>query len=230
MDGLSAASSGTRIFYFWLATPNSTKETLSQFRGVRSSLLPPLFHLSNSCSTCLAAKMPSRDVSDHALSAATTTSTTGASPSSSRGAWATLVTGEKYLPGVAVFAESLLRGSQHHKGSSYPLVAMTTADVQEEALAALKSLGCLIRPVKRLHPGHSKGDKNMAFAHFGDVWTKLRAFDLTEYDRVIMVDSDMLVRKNMDELFEETLEEGHIKATFACTCNPAKNPNYPTYW
>ena len=150
--------------------------------------------------------------------------------SSSRGAWATLVTGEKYLPGVAVFAESLLRGSQNHKGSAYPLVAMVTPDVQEEAIEALVSLGCQIRPVKRLHPGHSKGDKNMAFAHFGDVWTKLRAFDLVEHDRVIMVDSDMLVRKNMDELFEKEMADDHIMATFACTCNPAKNPNYPAEW
>ncbi|UZJ53086.1 hypothetical protein CBS101457_002406 [Exobasidium rhododendri] len=153
-----------------------------------------------------------------------------ASSSHQGSAWATLVTGEKYLPGVGVFAESLLGGSQHHKGSNYPLIAMVTSDVGEEALAALTSLGCVIRPVKRLHPGHSKGDKNMAFAHFGDVWTKLRAFDLTEYERVVMVDSDMLVRKNMDELFDDSLEEGHIKAAFACTCNPAKNPNYPKEW
>lgn len=152
------------------------------------------------------------------------------SPSSSRGAWATLVTGEKYLPGIAVFAETLLRGSNNHQGSIYPLIAMVTEDVQEEALAALSSLGCQIRTVKKLHPGHSKGDKNMAFAHFGDVWTKLRAFELVDYDRIVMVDSDMLVKKNMDELFDMPLAKGHIKATFACTCNPSKNPNYPKEW
>jgi alpha-N-acetylglucosamine transferase len=147
-----------------------------------------------------------------------------------RAAWATLVTGEKYLPGVAVFAESLLRGSSNHNGSLYPLITMVTSDVKEEAIQALRSLGCLIRPVKRLHPGHSKGDKNMAFAHFGDVWTKLRCFEMIEYDRIIMVDSDMLVLKNMDELFDGNLQDDHIMATFACTCNPSKNPNYPAEW
>lgn len=145
-------------------------------------------------------------------------------------AWATLVTGEKYLPGVAIFAQSLLRGSAHHKRSRYPLVAMVTADVSAKAIESLVSLGCVVCPVKRLHPGHSRGDQRMAFAHFGDVWTKLRAFGLVEYERVIMVDSDMLVRHNIDNLMEMPLDEGHIMAGFACTCNPSKRPTYPDDW
>ncbi|KAB2569028.1 Galactinol synthase 4 [Lasiodiplodia theobromae] len=70
----------------------------------------------------------------------------------------------------------------------------------------------------------------MAFSHFGDIWAKLRAFELTEYERVILVDSDMLVRRNMDELFDMPLERDEIAAGFACTCNPAKISTYPADW
>ena len=153
------------------------------------------------------------------------------SAKSPNAAWATLVTGDKYLPGLVVFAKSLLRGSAKHEGSRYPLVAMITADVSEAAIQVLKrDAGCTIRRVERLDPGHSRGSENLAFAHFQDVWTKLRAFDLEEYDRVVMVDSDMLVLQNMDELMDLPLPTNHIMATFACTCNPLKKSTYPKEW
>ncbi|PWN97390.1 nucleotide-diphospho-sugar transferase, partial [Tilletiopsis washingtonensis] len=140
-------------------------------------------------------------------------------------AWATLMTGEKYLPGLAVFAHSLLR---EHK-SAYPLVVMTTGKLSEEARQCVLALGCEIREVKDLRP--EVAGTNMAYARFGDVWTKLRAFELAEYERVIMVDSDMLVRRNMDELMTLPLDDGmQIAAGFACTCNPAKMASYPKDW
>jgi alpha-N-acetylglucosamine transferase len=152
-------------------------------------------------------------------------------PSTSRAAWATLVTGEKYLPGLAVFSESLLRGSKSHAGSKYPLVAMVTSDVSQDALDAIVSLGCLLQHVERLSPEQSlKGKQNHAQAHFQDVWTKLRAFELVDYERIVMVDSDMLVRRNMDELMDLPMQDDEIMASFACTCNPTKNPNYPDNW
>ena len=73
----------------------------------------------------------------------------------------------------------------------------------------------------------------MAFARFTNVWTKLRAFELTEYERVVLVDSDMLVCRNMDELMDVplgALERPAIAAGFACTCNPNRIPTYPSDW
>lgn len=45
-----------------------------------------------------------------------------------------------------------------------------------------------------------------------------------------MLDSDMLVRQNMDELLELHLDEDNIAATHACTCNPRKFAHYPPDW
>ncbi|QRW19345.1 glycosyltransferase family 8 protein [Rhizoctonia solani] len=61
-----------------------------------------------------------------------------------------------------------------------------------------------------------------ADARFVDSRGKLR--------RLVLIDSDMLVRKNMDDLFDVPLEEGWIAAAHACTCNPMHITHYPSYW
>jgi lipopolysaccharide biosynthesis glycosyltransferase len=73
---------------------------------------------------------------------------------------------------------------------------------------------------------------------FYDCWSKLTPFSLEEYDRVVQLDSDMLVLKNMDELMEMQLDapsEGGkgdrvFAASHACVCNPLKKPHYPKDW
>jgi len=63
-------------------------------------------------------------------------------------------------------------------------------------------------------------------------------FSLIEYERVVQLDSDMLILKNMDELMDLALDppemEGKGKRVFAashaCVCNPLKKPHYPRDW
>lgn len=73
---------------------------------------------------------------------------------------------------------------------------------------------------------------------FYDCWSKLAPFSLIEYDRVVQLDSDMLVLQNMDELMEmeldapETAGKGNkvFAAGHACVCNPLKKKHYPADW
>lgn len=132
----------------------------------------------------------------------------------------------------SVFAHSLLRGPH---ASAYPLVVMTVrGSCSPEAIEAVSQLGCQVVEVERMGiPGVSTV---LAAARFSEVWTKLRAWDMEEYEKVILTDSDMLVRRNMDELFDLPLPSdgplggSGIAATFACTCNPARIKTYPTDW
>lgn len=107
------------------------------------------------------------------------------------------------------------------------------ASCSPATLEAARQLGCRVVEVERLG---FEGKAELAAERFAEVWTKLRAWTLTEYERVILVDSDMLVRRNMDELFEQPLPKGGplghggIAASFACTCNPAKIATYPDDW
>lgn len=73
---------------------------------------------------------------------------------------------------------------------------------------------------------------------FYDCWSKLTPFSLVEYARVVQLDSDMLVLKNMDELMDIELDPPNsggignrvFAASHACCCNPLKKPHYPRDW
>ncbi len=45
-----------------------------------------------------------------------------------------------------------------------------------------------------------------------------------------MMDSDMIVMRNMDELMELDLAPDWISAVHACACNPRKLAHYPKDW
>ncbi|KDN53253.1 glycosyltransferase family 8 protein [Tilletiaria anomala UBC 951] len=156
----------------------------------------------------------------------TATSVPTSADTSAKKAWATLLTGEKYLPGLFVFSRSLLHG---RNASRYPLIVMVTDDVSAEAQQVIKEMGCIVRRVDALMP--TQKSEMLAEERFSLVWTKLRAFELEEYERVILIDSDMLVRRNMDELMTCKLDsDSGIAASFACTCNPRKVASYPASW
>jgi len=53
---------------------------------------------------------------------------------------------------------------------------------------------------------------------------------LIEYDRVVLLDSDIIVMRNMDDIFDTELPDGWIAAAHACACNPRKIPHYPADW
>ncbi|KDQ19936.1 glycosyltransferase family 8 protein [Botryobasidium botryosum FD-172 SS1] len=143
-----------------------------------------------------------------------------------KAAFATLFTKPAYLPGILVL---------HHRlvavGSRYPLVAMVVPQVGEEPRRILRERGIIVREVDNLKPEEGVHVLSEADKRFEDTWTKLKAFELAEYERVVLLDSDMLVRRNMDELMELQLPGSDwIAAAHACTCNPRKFPHYPKDW
>jgi alpha-N-acetylglucosamine transferase len=139
-------------------------------------------------------------------------------------AWATLLTQPGYLPGVRT-----LRASLERSGSAYPLLVMVTDGIDAESRRLLEDDGCLLRPVAPLRPASGLAE-SYANARIAEVWTKLEAWRLTELERVIVLDADMLVRQNMDELFELELAPGTIAACHACRCNPNRIASYPASW
>ncbi|KAM3586733.1 hypothetical protein VKS41_001791 [Umbelopsis sp. WA50703] len=69
------------------------------------------------------------------------------------------------------------------------------------------------------------------FERFSSTWTKLRAWQQTDYDRLVLMDADMLPIRNMDELMIMPLGGPEwIAASHACTCNPQKISHYPKDW
>ncbi|KAF8640458.1 hypothetical protein AX17_000122 [Amanita inopinata Kibby_2008] len=140
-------------------------------------------------------------------------------------AYVTLLTKQSYLT-AALVVDYGLRAVK----SKYPLVAMVTSSLPEDARIVLQRRGIVVREVETLKPQAVAHQLHPHDARFEDTWTKLRGFELEEYERVVLLDCDMLVRKNMDELFEIELPEDEIAAAHVCACNPRKLAHYPADW
>lgn len=140
-------------------------------------------------------------------------------------AYVTLLTRENYLPGALVVDHCLK--AVHSK---YPFVVMITPELSQRARDVLTKRGITVREIQSLQP--SSGSHTLAThdARFADTWTKLRGFELVEYDRIVLMDSDMIVMRNMDELMELDLPQDSIAAAHACACNPRKLAHYPADW
>merc|ERR1712093_716952 len=142
-------------------------------------------------------------------------------------AWVTLLTRTNYIAGAVLLAHSL----QKHK-SKYPLIILYTPSLPKECLPALRhevSLSnAILRPTEALIP---KEQRNLIAARFEDTWTKLRTFELFEYERLVFLDADMLVFRSMDELFDLELPgRDWIAANHCCVCNLDKDEWAPDDW
>ena len=145
--------------------------------------------------------------------------------------WTTLITNTKYLSGLLTLDASLKSA-----GSRYPLVALYTESFPQEGLDALDKRKIPKKRIPYLLPKTHKDFANDP--RFYDCWSKLTPFSLVEYERVVQLDSDMVVRRNMDELMDLPLDgsemggkgERVFAASHACLCNPLNKPHYPKDW
>ncbi|KAF8545498.1 nucleotide-diphospho-sugar transferase [Trichophaea hybrida] len=140
--------------------------------------------------------------------------------------WTTLLTNTKYLSGLLTLDYSLKA-----VGSKYPLLALYTNGLTPDGHAALDARGIKKQRIEYLIPKVENDYSNDV--RFYDCWSKLQPFGLTEYERVVQLDSDMLVLKNMDELMDLPLDinsDRVFAASHACVCNPLNCEHYPKDW
>lgn len=129
-----------------------------------------------------------------------------------RGAYVTLVTNADYARGAGVLLRSLA-----HTGTKAECVVLHTGGVAHSDLAPLEALGArlvaadLLPTSDAFNQRHAR-EKLHAAAPFTkggkptfhtplDNFAKLRLWQLTEYDRVVFLDADTLVLRNIDRLF-----------------------------
>ncbi|WVQ97137.1 hypothetical protein IAU59_004247 [Kwoniella sp. CBS 9459] len=143
-----------------------------------------------------------------------------------RKAWVTLITNEAYVSGLLTLNRTLV------SVSSYPLIAMTTSSLSASARDLITSSSIPILEVNHLMPSQGQhGGFDPSFSRFDDTWTKLQVFGLDQFETLIMIDSDMIFLKDMDELFDLELPgKDWIAAAPACVCNPLKLAHYPKDW
>ncbi|EPS73755.1 hypothetical protein M569_01001 [Genlisea aurea] len=109
-----------------------------------------------------------------------------------REAYATvLYSSENYVCGAMVVAQTLIRS-----GTKRDLILLHDDSISPPKLAALKTAGWKLRPITRI-----RNPKAITGSHNEYNYSKFRIWQLTEYDKVVYIDPDVVVLNNLDVLF-----------------------------
>ena len=107
---------------------------------------------------------------------------------------------DEYLTGVLVLNQCL-----KNVGSKYPLTVLASDSVNNESLNILKrnKISYIIK--KDFVPSSevSKNNSDYGTPHWNKTFGKLYIFGMTEFDKIVYIDSDMLLIKNVDNLFNK---------------------------
>src|SRR5579871_5657837 len=149
--------------------------------------------------------------------------------------WGCLLTNIGYLRGVLTLYYSLIRS-----GTTYPFYVFYTEvtrplrefyanreTLEQKALDILAERKIPICHIPLLKPATSY---SVTESRFNETWSKINIFALDQFDRIAVLDGDMLVLKNMDELMDIPIPEDGLAACHACVCNPRKLSYYPSTW
>ena len=112
-------------------------------------------------------------------------------------AYVTLLSNKSYFEGVLVLSRSL-KAVQ----AQYPLYCVLSLSVDNEVQKELEQegIGCI-----RLAHAAVDGNVNpegQGFSHWNFTFDKLQIWGLTQFEKIVFLDSDMLIVNNIDELFE----------------------------
>ena len=147
-------------------------------------------------------------------------------------AYCTLITRSSYLAGVLILAHTLAKYQ-----TAYPLIVLYTDSLPASSIRALEleapHSNLILHRVDALLP-RDNVHVHLIAERFADTWTKLRVFELYKlgnYDKICYLDADMILRRNMDHVFDKQLPDSDwIAANHACVCNLDKDPWAPEDW
>lgn len=129
-------------------------------------------------------------------------------------AYVTLVT-DDYVPGVIA-----LRNSLNRSGSAYDLIVMYTS-LEQYNYNLLKDIkGVILKKVDMIENPYSQQ------GYLKYVFTKLNCFSFFDYNKIVFIDADVIVLKNLDFLFELNGRFASIKDEFLSQNNIVKNKFY----
>ena len=116
-----------------------------------------------------------------------------------RKAYITSLSTENYLIGVLALKECLNRVN-----AKYPLYVVVNDSISENALAKLqvKDINIIKKVSIKIPEEVKKRNDEKLLSRWSNTFDKLLVFGLTEFDKIVYLDSDMYIRKNIDELFD----------------------------
>lgn len=120
-------------------------------------------------------------------------------------AWITLLSDNSYIYGQI----ALVHGLKEH-GTIYPIYCMVTDNVTEENKNILKALDVQLIETERFVPDNYKvysedewnNAHSLSTAGWHNALTKLKIFNLAQFDKIVYIDNDTQIFKNLDFLFD----------------------------
>ena len=112
----------------------------------------------------------------------------------------TVVTDHSYLKGALILAESL-----KNTGSKFPFTICITREIELGYIDLIRRLNINIVILEddiKIDNKFEKENSKNGYGHWNNTFIKLKIFSLIEFEKIIYLDSDMMVTTNLDHLFE----------------------------
>lgn len=112
--------------------------------------------------------------------------------------YATVLSTESYAVGVVALYESLKAVN-----AAYPFVCICSVNISRQTCNRLSAIGIQCRYLSHsaLESIGVSGLNSEAYSHWRYTFDKLLLWELTEYDKIVYLDADMVVMNNTDGLF-----------------------------
>ena len=111
-------------------------------------------------------------------------------------AYVTVLSTDSYLPGVLVLYKSLMKTLPVH-----PFLTLLTTDISTTTHDALNrhniAFSVMDKDIMNPHEGVDTEDR------WYHTYAKLGIFGLSQYDKIVYLDADMIILQNIDELFDK---------------------------
>ncbi|MBR4721118.1 MAG: hypothetical protein IK057_05085 [Clostridia bacterium] len=134
----------------------------------------------------------------------------------SKYAYVTVMTNDQYECGVLALWHSVKKA-----GCRQPFIAMISSNVSEAVKKRLQKLMKIVEFSEDIQiDSEIVKDNTGFFEKWNTTFFKLKVLQLCEYDKIVMLDADMIVMKNLDNLFEHP----HMSCVYTEKLREGDNP------
>ena len=112
--------------------------------------------------------------------------------------YVTVLSTESYLLGVLCMYKSL-----KNTNTNVPLTVVVTDNISEDIIKILENEGISVvrKPKIKITNIVNEQNKDSKFMYWNNTFDKLHIFELVQFEKIVYIDSDMLILNNIDELF-----------------------------
>lgn len=112
---------------------------------------------------------------------------------------------DQYFVATRMLAYQLLHAPETRTQHNYPLIVLVTSDVSQAKRDRLRRDGAIIWEAAPLDAGWVKTD----ISTWRDVMSKLRLWELTQFERICFVDGDTILTASLDGIFDDPAVVSH---------------------